>query len=255
MHGALRSQGPVVNVLIAEASHLACQLLENALQPRRHGVAVIASAVDSHHALALLEERKPDIAVVSAHLEEGPLEGYRVLEELRARQSRTRAIMLLDSREREFVTDAFRCGAHGVIFRDEPLEIVGKCIRAVHQGQVWASSEHLGYLLDILSHAAPARLRNAHALELLTKRQKDVARLVCEGLTNREISAQLGLSGHTVRNYLFQIFDKLGVSTRLELALCCLHKKEETPAVKPNGTACGTSTLLVEQLALRNLKR
>ena len=55
--------------------------------------------------------------------------------------------MLLDSREPEFVVDAFRCGARGVIFRDEPFETLGKCIRAVHKGQIWANSQQLGYLV------------------------------------------------------------------------------------------------------------
>jgi DNA-binding NarL/FixJ family response regulator len=59
--------------------------------------------------------------------------------------------MLLDSRERDLVIDAFRCGARGVVFRDEPLETLGKCIHAVHRGQVWANSQQLGYILEALS--------------------------------------------------------------------------------------------------------
>jgi DNA-binding NarL/FixJ family response regulator len=229
MHKAQQSRSSVVSVLIAEANQLNCQLVENAFRPRRNRIAVLGSAIASRQALALLNERRPDIAVISARLEEGPLEGYRVLDELRALQTTTRAIMLLESRERDLVVDAFRCGAHGVVFRDERLETLGKCIHAVHAGQVWASSEHLGYLLEALSHAMPLRLQNAQGVDLLSKRQEDVVRLVSEGLTNREISAQLGLSEHTVRNYLFRVFDKLGVSTRVELVLYRLQRKQKTP--------------------------
>jgi DNA-binding NarL/FixJ family response regulator len=139
--------------------------------------------------------------------------------------AKTRAVMLLPSRERDLVIDAFRCGAHGVIFRDEPLETLSKCIHAVHQGQVWANSEHLGYLLDALGHAKPLHLQDARGLNLLSKREENVVRLVSEGLTNRQISSDLGLSEHTVRNYLFRIFDKLGVSTRVELVLYCLQDR------------------------------
>ena len=153
MQSAQQSRSPSVNVVIAEANQLNCQLVENAFKPRRSRVAIVGSAVGSTHALALLREHEPDIAIISAQLEDGPLEGYHVLRELRSLQSRTRAIILLGSRERELVTDAFRCGAHGVIFRDEPLETLGKCIHAVHSGQVWANSEQLGYLLDALGHA------------------------------------------------------------------------------------------------------
>lgn len=190
---------------------------------------MVASAIESQHALALLNERKPEVAVISARLREGPLEGYRVLRELRSLQTKTRAIMLLESRERDLVIDAFRCGAHGVVFRDERLETLGKCIHAVHAGQVWASSEHLGYVLDALSHAMPLRLQNAQGVDLLSKRQEEVVRLVSEGLTNREISARLGLSEHTVRNYLFKVFDRLGVSTRVELVLYCVQRKQKDP--------------------------
>lgn len=133
----------VVTVLVAEANHLNCQLVTNAFRPRRSRVAVIASVVGSNHALSAIKARPPDVAVISAQLDEGQLEGFRLLRELRSLQLKTRAILLLDSREPDLVIDAFRCGADGVIFRDEPLETLSKCIHAVHDGRVWASSHHL----------------------------------------------------------------------------------------------------------------
>jgi DNA-binding NarL/FixJ family response regulator len=222
----------LVKIVIAEANHMNCQLVESAFRPRRRRVLVVASAVDSNRALALLKEAEPDVAIISARLSEGPLEGYRVLRELRARQSRTRAIMLLDSRDREFVIDAFRCGAHGVIFRDEPLETLSKCIHAVHSGQVWASSQHLVYLLEALGRTLPIRVQNSQGLDLLTKREDDVVRLVAEGMTNRGIAEELRLSEHTVRNYLFRVFDKLGVSSRVELVLYCLQERNTGAAAQ-----------------------
>ena len=133
--------------------------------------------------------------------------------------------MLLDTRERDLVIDAFRCGAHGVVFRDEPLETLGKCIHAVHQGQVWANSEQLGYILEALSLTMPMRWQDARGIDLLSKREESVVRQVAEGMTNREISVHLKLSEHSVRNYLFRIFDKLGVSSRVELVLYCLQER------------------------------
>jgi DNA-binding NarL/FixJ family response regulator len=229
MQKAQQSRNSAVTVLVAEANQLNCQLVESVFRPRRSHISVVASAIGSQHTLTLVSERKPDVALISARLQEGPLEGYRVLREIRSLQVKTRAIMLLESRERDLVLDAFRCGAHGVIFRDERLETLGKCIHAVHAGQVWASSEHLGYLLDSLTHAMPLRLQNARGVDLLSKREEEVVRLVSEGLTNREISVQLGLSEHTIRNYLFKVFDRLGVSSRVELVLYCLQRKQKDP--------------------------
>jgi DNA-binding NarL/FixJ family response regulator len=121
----------------------------------------------------------------------------------------------------------------GVIFRDEPLETLGKCIHAVHSGQVWADSTVLGYLVDALSQAMPLNMQDSRGLSLLSKREESVVRLVADGMTNREVSTELGLSEHTIRNYLFHIFDKLGVSTRVELVLYFLHERQPPPANDP----------------------
>jgi len=226
MPGAQQSRSSAISVLIAESDHMNCQLVESAFRPKRTHVTIVASAVDSNRALALVKETKPDIAIISAKLQEGPLEGYRLLRALRSLQFKTRTIMLLDSREPDFVIDAFRCGAHGVVFRDEPLETLGKCIHAVHEGQVWANGLHLGYLVDALGQSMPMRLQDARGIERLSKREEDVVRLLAQGLTNKDISAKLGLSEHTVKNYLFKIYEKLGVSTRVELVLYFLQERQ-----------------------------
>lgn len=225
--------GEVVSLFIAEANQMNCQLVESALRQRRNHVSVVATTVESRHALNLLRQTEPDVALVSAQLQEGPLEGYRLLRELQGLQSRTRTVMLLDSRDKQLVIDTFRAGARGVIFRDEPVEILCKCIHAVHRGQVWANSQQLGYVLDALTETMPIHLRDARGVSLLSKREEDVARLVSEGMTNREISEKLRLSLHTIRNYLFHIFEKLGVSTRVELVLYCLQEKQKVSRPAP----------------------
>jgi len=230
MKNAQQRRSSAVNVLIAEADSMNCQLIERALCRKRNGVVVVGSATDSSQALALLKERHPDVVIVSARLRKGPLEGYHFLRELRDSKTSLPAIMLLDSRDPKFVIDAFRCGARGVIFRDEPLETLGKCIHAVHQGQVWANSQQLRDLLESFSHASPFPLNEGLGMGLLSNREQDVARLISEGLTNRQISARLFLSEHTVRNYLIRIFQKLGVSTRVELVLCLLQEKHRSAA-------------------------
>lgn len=217
-----QSRSSAISVFVAESSYLNCQLLETVFRRKHRGLHIVGSAVALQPTLALLEQRKPNIAVISAQLEGGPLDGYQLLIKLRSLQTTTRSILLLDSRDRDLVVDAFRCGAQGVIFRDECIETLGRCIHAVHQGQVWANSENLRYLLDALCLSMPLKLRQRR-MELLSRRQEEVVRLVAEGMTNRGVAAQLGLSEHTVRNYLFQIFDRLGVSTRVELVLYYLQ--------------------------------
>jgi two-component system nitrate/nitrite response regulator NarL len=215
MDKAQESARSEVRVLIAEANQMNCQLVENAIRPRRFKLTVVGSVIESARALALLKESEPDVALISSQLHEGPLAGFRVLRDMKAYQLRTRAVMLLETRKRELIIEAFRHGAHGVVFRDEPLETLLKCLHAVHRGQIWAKAFNL---------------HDSRGMQLLSKREERVVRLVVDGLTNRQISEQLGLSEHTVRNYLFKIFDKVGVSTRVELVLYCLQGKQSGSA-------------------------
>ena len=219
-----RWRNAAVTVLIAEAGHMNCQLVESTFRPKGKHVVVVASAVRANEAVELAKDKQPDVALISAELEDGGLQGYRVLRELRVESPRTRGVMLLHSREPELVIDAFRCGARGVVFRDEPIEILDKAIHAVHRGQVWANSEILRCLVEALAKALPLHFREGHGIEQLSKRELDVARLVADGLSNKDIAVKLGISEHTVRNYLFHIFDKLGVSTRVELVLHCIDQ-------------------------------
>jgi DNA-binding NarL/FixJ family response regulator len=216
-----------VNVVIGETSYLNCQLVERAFRSKRSRVVVLGSAVRASDLFELVRDKQPDVALISAQLEENTLEGYRVLRDLRCFSPRTRGVMLLNSRDRDLIIDAFRCGARGVVFRDEPVEMLRKCIHAVYHGQVWANSETMRQVIEALGKTMPAHLRDARGIQLLSKREAEVVRLVSEGFSNKDISLQLALSEHTVRNYLFHVFEKLGVSTRVELVLYWLQQQKD----------------------------
>ncbi len=217
---------PAISVLVADANQMYCQLMASAFKRSRYRFTIVGCAIDSMGVRRALEERHPHVATISSNLQDGPLAGFEVLRELRTSHPKTHAIMLLDSSEPDLVVDAFRGGARGVFCRDEPFESLCKCIYSVHLGQIWAKSQELCYALDALAQAAPLRIVDAKGAKLLTKRQEDVVRLVAEGLTNREVSRQLNLSEHTVRNYLFRVFEKLGISSRVELVLYALNQRE-----------------------------
>src|SRR5664279_2032349 len=118
------------------------------------------------------------------------------------------------------VVDAFRAGARGVFCLSQAtFKSLCRCVEQVHAGQIWADSSELSEVIESFSQLAPLRVVNANGMRLLTKREEDVVRLLAEGLQNRDIAQELKLSEHTVKNYLFHIFDKLGVSSRVELVL------------------------------------
>lgn len=133
-------------------------------------------------------------------------------------------MILVDSPKREIVLDAFRSGARGIFSKHESLETLCKCVRVVYEGQVWANSREVRFALEALSSAPTIRAINAGGLNLLSRRELQVVHYLAEGLTNREIGARLGLSRHTIKNYLLKIFDKLGVSNRVELLFLTLSQ-------------------------------
>ncbi|MGH9575387.1 MAG: LuxR C-terminal-related transcriptional regulator [Candidatus Acidiferrales bacterium] len=218
-----------LSILIAEANQMNCQLIQDSLCRGRSRITVVGATIDAVVALSLLKEREPDVAIISARLVTGPVDGFALLRNIHSLRLRTRIVVLLDSRDRELVVDAFRFGAHGVIFRDEPVRILAKCLRAVRDGQIWAGSLYLGYIVAALAKAMPLPAQNFRGADRLTRRERDIAAAIAEGLSNREASARLHLSESTVRNYLQHIFDKLGVSSRSELMLFWINRSLQTP--------------------------
>jgi DNA-binding NarL/FixJ family response regulator len=195
---------------------------------------------NSSVALRELQNYRADVAVISAQLEDGPLTGFRVLHQLRDSESMIPVVMLLDSTERDLVVDAFRAGARGVFCRGYSFKALPKCIRRVHEGQVWVSNVELEFLLELVISLRPMKVRNTGGMALLTPRERDVVRFAAEGMRNQEISVKLNLSEHTVRNYLFRIFDKLGISSRVELVLYAFSGVEgiTTPPLSGVDYAC-----------------
>jgi DNA-binding NarL/FixJ family response regulator len=216
-----------VNVFIADASRMGCQLMAAALRRSRYKLAVVGYATNSEESRSGLVESEAHVAVIGAQLKEGATAGFQVAREVRASHPSANVIMMLDSTDQATVVEAFRAGASGIFSRDESFELLCKCIHSVHKGQVWANSRELRFLIDVLAQGPPPQATNSRVPKSLTKREKGVVDLVAEGLTNRDISRQLNLSEHTVRNYIFRIFNKVGTSNRLELALYALKRAED----------------------------
>jgi DNA-binding NarL/FixJ family response regulator len=220
---------PAVSVFVADASRMSCELMAAALRRSRYRLTMVGYAIDSVGVRAGFGENEADIAVISAHLRDGVSAGFNVTREIRASYPKTAVIMLLDSIQGTMAVEAFRAGARGILSREEPFEVLCKCIHAVYEGQVWANSKELHFVLDALARTPSVHKINGQGSKgpsLLTKRETGVVQLVAEGLTNRDISQQLNLSEHTVRNYLFRIFNKVGISSRLELALYDINRRD-----------------------------
>lgn len=217
-------RGHAIRVLVADNTRIHTQLLAEALK-RDAGLEVISTDPDSAALLSAASAHPIDVLVMSSTLEEEPARGLAVLRELRATRPDLRAVILLDSTKDEVVVNAFRSGARGVFRRHESIETLRKCVRCVHQGQIWANSDEMSLALKALASSPTVQAVNANGRSLLSKREQQVVECLAEGLTNLEIAERLGLSQHTVKNYLFRVFDKLGVSNRIELLFMTLSQR------------------------------
>jgi DNA-binding NarL/FixJ family response regulator len=221
-----------IQLLVVDGSVIHTQLLSDALR-RDPGLEVFSCEL-VQAAINSVPERSFDVLLISANLDEQPYRGLEVLRELRASRPPIPAVILLDSSKPEAVLAAFRAGARGVFSRQESLDRLCKCIRCVHQGQIWASSRETSLALEALASAPVLRAVDANGLNLLSKREFEIVQYVAEGLTNREIAEHLRLSRHTVKNSLFRIFGKLGVSNRLELLWMTLSRDRNPQSMFSN---------------------
>jgi DNA-binding NarL/FixJ family response regulator len=217
---------PNIRVLVADSTPISSQLLSEAIA-RHSEIEVLANSSDSAEIRDFFQRLNPDVLLISAQMGEDPERGLSVLQQLRTEHPTMRAVVLLNSRRPELIVHAFRCGASGVFCRSS-LDMLCRCIAAVHQGQIWANSEELGYVLAALGDAPRPRMLEKQIISLLSRREREVVGYLVEGRTNREIAENLGISQHTVKNYLFKIFEKVGMSNRVEL-VCNLLTSDASP--------------------------
>jgi DNA-binding NarL/FixJ family response regulator len=211
------------------------ELLVNSLR-RQRGSSAEYCLADATALRARLESAPFDVVLLSEN------NGYATVlgrfQDIRRDHRHVRLILMVESCDRKMAMDAFEAGARG-IFRvgEQSFKMLCKCISTVHGGQVWASAGQLECLLQVVSQTSSLRIP-AHRLpgstsQHLTDREGEVVRLVAEGLSNREISAELKISEHTVKRHLVRIFENLGVTNRVELVLSALSQGTEEPSSEP----------------------
>jgi DNA-binding NarL/FixJ family response regulator len=218
-----------IHVLVSDDTRVHTELLADAL--RRDGsLQVTTSHSGSEGLIGRRDLNDVDVLLLSSTLDEQPGRGFEVVRGLHASHNYVPAVMLLDSTKHDAVLEAFRSGARGVLGRHESVGIFSKCLRRVHEGQIWANSEQIAILTHALASSQSICAVDARGLNLLSKRELEIVGSVAQGLTNQEIAKRLKLSPHTIKNCLFRIFDKLGVSNRVELLLMTMSQASQVQA-------------------------
>jgi DNA-binding NarL/FixJ family response regulator len=204
-----------IRILVADRNQMSSQLLaESIARDPRFQIVAVATAAD---VFSIVTTRQPDVALISADLDSEAKNGLQIARNLHSRYPSIQILILLETGTRESVIAAFRCGAGGVFCRTDPLSELPTCIERVGQGEIWASRSCSEFLLEALRSIPSCAGIGAREIDLLSHRELEVAECAAEGQSNKQIAGRLELSEHTVKNYLFRVFEKLGVSNRFEL--------------------------------------
>jgi|SRR5579863_1736290 len=226
-----------IPVLIADSNRMQSQLLTSALR-RRSEFRISTCPVEVDLILQALAFTPVKVVILSLNrsLEVAPQ--MAAMRHIHLSCPAVAKVLLAESYDRELVVSAFRSGARGIFcLTDTHFRLLCRCIQRVAEGQVWANTEQLIFLLDSIAEAPSLRVINTKGRQLLTSREEQVVALVAEGLSNRETAKELNLSEHTVKKYLFRIFDKLGISSRVELVLYAVHHSDPRQAQWLAGTS------------------
>lgn len=185
---------------------------------------IVAEARDGEEAAELVRSVEPDVLLLDLSMPRSP--GLETLRELATSTIPlpVRTILLTAGIETDEIIEALQLGARGVVLKESATELLFKAIRAVMAGEHWVGRERVSDLVHVLRKlTAPADEKSRPRSFGLTGRELEVVTAVVAGFSNKEIAEKLSISENTVKHHLTAIFDKVGASNRLELALFAIH--------------------------------
>ena len=187
-------------------------------------ITVVGEARSGAECVALAQRLKP--AIILLDLKMSPVDGLEVLTQLQGAGVESRPIVLTASEDEQDYVEAVRRGARGIVLKAAASDRLLEGIRKVYRGEMWIDQRVAADVMKAMSDPRPVtRAERAQ----LTAREQEIVSLVAQGFRNKEIADKLSISEQTVKNHLHNIFDKLGVSDRLELALYAIHHKIARP--------------------------
>ena len=217
----------IVRVLVADSNQTESQLLCGAL--RRQGTFKVESCrAELSECLSLLEANPEDVLALADRFTNDRDRLYELLRSVRSGYPNLAIVLLVSHYDRELVVNSLRTGVRGLFcLASMPFKSLCRCITSVHQGQYWTNTEQMRHVIDALSMSRSVRVINSCGQVVLTPREEQTVHLVTDGMKNREIATELKVKENTVKKSLLRIYDKLGVSNRVELVLYALSHSQQ----------------------------
>jgi DNA-binding NarL/FixJ family response regulator len=223
-----------------------CDLLQSAFEAVSD-IKIAEPCNDLQYLLDISKTDSADVILLGSSRVENICSAVTILDSLPTRYKDSKVIVLTQKPDYAEVISLFRAGVKGILCSTNlRFELLCKSIRSVQQGQIWASNEQLAYLVSSVSRPKSTDVTDSKGRPLLTAREQQVLHLLADGLSNYELATVLRLSEHTVKNHLFRIYDKLGVSNRMEAVLYALTPRTSTPA--PPDSVGGTTSSKIRMI-------
>jgi two-component system, NarL family, nitrate/nitrite response regulator NarL len=209
-------------VMIAEGHELSRAALRKLIE-RESNMQVIGEAVDGREVVTQVEKLQPDVLLLDLNMPE--MSGWNILRRLAKSNVEVRVILLPASIEGDQAVEALRLGARGMLCKSTASQLLYKSIRTVMAGDYWVDHGTVRQLVRSFRISADSASKESQLSKYnLTRRELEVLSSVVDGCTNRDIATQFKISEQTVKHHLTSIFEKVGVSNRLELALFAMNQ-------------------------------
>ena len=214
---------PTVRIVVADDHPVVRFGVKNMLTAEP-GFEVVGEAADGEMAITETLEHEPDILLLDMQMPKLP--GLEAMRAIMSRSPRVKIILLTSTISTQQIIEALQIGARGIVLKDAVAGDLGESIRAVLSGDYWIGGQRVANLLtalhELMQQAAAVPVKKTYGL---TPRELEVVTCIVEGCSNKDIAKQFTISEETVKRHLSNIFDKTGVSTRLELALFAISHK------------------------------
>ena len=223
---APESRKPMIRIVIADDHPILRDGLKKLLS-LEDDFEVVGEASDGREVLDQIQEKAPDILLLDISMPN--LDGLAALQVLQQSNNKTKVIILTASEDKNQFVQAMKLGCSGIVLKQTATDLIVKSIRKVYGGEIWLDSHTTAAVMR--QFASPSDGGSSSSTggksrerSPLSTREREIVQLVAQGFKNKEMAEKMFISEQTVKNHLHNIFDKLGVSDRLELALYAIHK-------------------------------